>query len=104
MQKPVATETLAPVGQSGVTLPKTATDAELRLWFGLLLCLASLILLVIGRRRRRPMKTRFHSEQGRGSPSPPDTRDPSQRAADGSAPAVPLIGQRRPLIPGQGRA
>ena len=35
---------------SGVTLPKTATDAELRLWFGLLLCLASLILLAIVRR------------------------------------------------------
>ena len=35
------------LGQNGVTLPKTATDAELRLWLGLLLCLASLILLAI---------------------------------------------------------
>ena len=51
-QKPVATKSLMPVGQSGVTLPKTATDAELRLWFGLLLCLASLILLAIMRRRQ----------------------------------------------------
>ena len=51
LPKPVATKALAPVGQGGVTLPKTATDAELRLWLGLLLCLASLILLVIVRRR-----------------------------------------------------
>ena len=54
--KPVATKALVPVGQGGVTLPKTATDAELRLWLGLLLCLVSLILLAIVRRRHRPMK------------------------------------------------
>jgi Ca-activated chloride channel family protein len=36
-----------PAAQRSVTLPKTATDAELRLWFGLLLCLASLILLLV---------------------------------------------------------
>jgi uncharacterized membrane protein len=35
---------------SGATLPKTATDAELRLWFGLALCCASLLLIVIRRR------------------------------------------------------
>ena len=40
-----------PAAQKSVTLPKTATDAELRLWFGLLLCLASLILLLVRRRR-----------------------------------------------------
>jgi Ca-activated chloride channel homolog len=39
--------------RNGATLPKTATDAELRLWFGLALCCASLLLIVI-RRRRRP--------------------------------------------------
>jgi Ca-activated chloride channel family protein len=38
--------------RSGATLPKTATDAELRLWFGLALCCASLLLIVIRRRRR----------------------------------------------------
>jgi LPXTG-motif cell wall-anchored protein len=48
--KPVAPKALAPVGQGSVTLPKTATDAELRLWLGLLLCLASLILLAMRRR------------------------------------------------------
>jgi Ca-activated chloride channel homolog len=37
--------------RSGATLPKTATDAELRLWFGLALCCASLLLVVIRRRR-----------------------------------------------------
>jgi LPXTG-motif cell wall-anchored protein len=40
-----------PAAQRSVTLPKTATDAELRLWFGLLLCLASLLLLFVRRRR-----------------------------------------------------
>ena len=55
VSKPVATKALAPVGQ-GVTLPKTATDAELRLWLGLLLCLVSLILLVL-RRRQRDVRT-----------------------------------------------
>ena len=34
-------------------LPKTATDAELRLWLGLMLCAAGLILLVIRRRRHQ---------------------------------------------------
>jgi Ca-activated chloride channel family protein len=37
----------------GVPLPKTATDAELRMWFGLSLLAASLALLLIGRRRAR---------------------------------------------------
>jgi Ca-activated chloride channel homolog len=37
--------------RNGATLPKTATDAELRLWFGLALCCASLLLIVIWRRR-----------------------------------------------------
>jgi Ca-activated chloride channel homolog len=52
--KPVAPRTIVPGGQSGVILPKTATDAELRLWFGLLLCVASLILICVWRRRRSP--------------------------------------------------
>jgi Ca-activated chloride channel family protein len=37
----------------GIALPKTATDAELRMLFGLLLCAMSLLLLVV-RRRLRP--------------------------------------------------
>ena len=32
--------------RAACSLPKTATDAELRMWFGLLLCVASLILIV----------------------------------------------------------
>jgi Ca-activated chloride channel family protein len=40
-----------PAAQKSVMLPKTATDAELRFWFGLLLCLASLILFLVRRRR-----------------------------------------------------
>jgi Ca-activated chloride channel family protein len=56
-QKPVAPKSLIPAGQVGVTLPKTATDAELRLWLGLLLCLASLILLAM--RRRWSSSVRF---------------------------------------------
>jgi LPXTG-motif cell wall-anchored protein len=40
-----------PAMQKRATLPQTATDAELRFWFGLLLCLASLILLLVHRRR-----------------------------------------------------
>jgi Ca-activated chloride channel family protein len=53
---PVARPSAAPmVGQPAMqkraTLPQTATDAELRFWFGLLLCLASLILLLVRRRR-----------------------------------------------------
>jgi len=44
-------------GQSGgAALPKTATDAELRLWLGLVLCAAGLILLVIRRRRHQPAR------------------------------------------------
>jgi hypothetical protein len=34
-----------------LTLPATATDSELRMMLGLLLCAASLILVVIVRRR-----------------------------------------------------
>jgi Ca-activated chloride channel family protein len=41
-----------PIGQGGVVLPTTATDAELRLWFGALLMVASLTLLALMRRRR----------------------------------------------------
>ena len=52
--RPVAPRAILPGGQNGVILPKTATDAELRLWFGLLLCVASLILIVVWRRRRSP--------------------------------------------------
>jgi LPXTG-motif cell wall-anchored protein len=37
---------------NGVALPKTATDAELRLWFGLLLTLVSLLLMWVWRRRQ----------------------------------------------------
>jgi Ca-activated chloride channel family protein len=37
---------------NGVVLPKTATDAELRLWFGLLACFLSLILFAFAWRRR----------------------------------------------------
>ncbi len=43
--------TVSTAAQQGVPLPKTATDMELRLWFGLMLCLASLILIAIVRRR-----------------------------------------------------
>jgi hypothetical protein len=42
----------AQVAQNGAVLPKTATDAELKLWFGLLACFASLILFMFGWRRR----------------------------------------------------
>jgi len=38
--------------QGGMQLPKTATDAELRMMFGLVLLLLSLVLLVLTRRRR----------------------------------------------------
>jgi Ca-activated chloride channel family protein len=44
--------------RDGATLPKTATDAELRLGFGLALCFASLLLMVI-RRRRGSSSSRF---------------------------------------------
>jgi LPXTG-motif cell wall-anchored protein len=40
------------VAQNGAVLPKTATDAELKLWFGLLACLVSLLLFMFGWRRR----------------------------------------------------
>jgi Ca-activated chloride channel family protein len=42
----------AQTGANGVVLPKTATDAELRMWFGLLACLMSLILFMLMRRRQ----------------------------------------------------
>jgi Ca-activated chloride channel family protein len=38
--------------QAGVALPKTATDAELRLWAGLVLCALGLLLAALARRRR----------------------------------------------------
>jgi Ca-activated chloride channel family protein len=55
--KPVAAKSVpVTVGRNGgVTLPKTATDAELRLWLGLLLCLVGFILVLIRRRRRDPV-------------------------------------------------
>jgi Ca-activated chloride channel family protein len=49
--RPVVPKSLVPSGPNGVVLPKTATDAELRLWLGLLLCGASLLLVLIRRRR-----------------------------------------------------
>ncbi len=39
---------------TGATLPKTATDAEIRILFGILLCLVSVFLLVIRRRHLVP--------------------------------------------------
>jgi LPXTG-motif cell wall-anchored protein len=44
----------APRLYAGATLPKTATDAEIRIFFGLLLGLVSLFLLVIRRRHLVP--------------------------------------------------
>jgi Ca-activated chloride channel homolog len=41
----------AAAAPSGLTLPATATDSELRMMLGLLLCAASLLLVVICRRR-----------------------------------------------------
>jgi Ca-activated chloride channel homolog len=41
---------------SGATLPQTATDAELRLWTGLVLCVAGLLLMQIRSRRQRPAR------------------------------------------------
>jgi len=52
--KPIAPRAIMPSGQSGVILPKTATDAELRLWLGLLLCSMGLIVFVVRRRRMTP--------------------------------------------------
>jgi Ca-activated chloride channel homolog len=44
----------APPPANGATLPKTATDAEIRILFGILLCLVSVFLLVIRRRHLVP--------------------------------------------------
>jgi Ca-activated chloride channel family protein len=44
----------APPPATGAMLPKTATDAEIRILFGILLCLVSLFLLVIRRRHLVP--------------------------------------------------
>jgi len=49
---PVGPATLV-AAKGGVTLPKTATDAELRMWFGLLFLAASLLLLLVVRGRIR---------------------------------------------------
>jgi Ca-activated chloride channel family protein len=40
----------------GIQLPKTATDAELRMIFGLLMLALSLILLIVRRLRPQPVK------------------------------------------------
>jgi Ca-activated chloride channel family protein len=48
--------------RGGATLPQTATDAELRLWFGLLLCASGLILMVIRRRRQPAARAALASE------------------------------------------
>jgi LPXTG-motif cell wall-anchored protein len=47
-------------GQPGAPLPKTATDAELRILFGLMLVVASVILLMIRRRRYLVARWRAH--------------------------------------------
>jgi Ca-activated chloride channel homolog len=39
----------APPAQSGATLPRTATDAEIRIYLGILLCLLSVLLLMVRR-------------------------------------------------------
>jgi Ca-activated chloride channel homolog len=39
---------------TGATLPKTATDAEIRIFLGILLCLVSLLLLIVRRRHLVP--------------------------------------------------
>jgi Ca-activated chloride channel homolog len=44
--------------RGGATLPQTATDAELRLWLGLLLCTGGLILMLI-RCRQQPAARSF---------------------------------------------
>jgi LPXTG-motif cell wall-anchored protein len=43
----------ASAAQPGVTQPKTPTDAELRLWLGLILLMAGLLLLAVRRQRHR---------------------------------------------------
>jgi Ca-activated chloride channel homolog len=50
--RPAAAKAFVHTPRHSATLPRTATDAELRLWFGLLLCSASLILVVMRWRRR----------------------------------------------------
>jgi len=45
-----------PAAAPGGTLPTTATDAELRLWFGLLLLVSSLLLLAFARSPRRVIR------------------------------------------------
>jgi LPXTG-motif cell wall-anchored protein len=55
----VAQSSLRPAGvptMNALPLPKTATDAELRIWFGLLLIAASLSLVLVGRRRGRVIR------------------------------------------------
>jgi len=47
--------------QSGATLPKTATDAEIRIFLGILLCLVSVFLLMIRRRHLVPAVWRARS-------------------------------------------
>ena len=44
----------APPPATGATLPKGATDAEIRIFLGILLCLVSLFLLVVRRRHLVP--------------------------------------------------
>jgi Ca-activated chloride channel family protein len=50
---PVQTPSAAQAGGGGAQLPKTATDAELRLWSGMVLITIGLALLLVGRRRER---------------------------------------------------
>ena len=50
-QPPVSAAALAGPASGGIVLPKTATDAQLRLRLGLLLCTASLMLMAMRRRR-----------------------------------------------------
>ena len=44
----------APPPATGAVLPKGATDAEIRILFGILLCLVSVFLLVVRRRHLVP--------------------------------------------------
>ena len=46
-------QTATPMMQSGVPLPKTATDAEIRMLIGLFLLAGSLLLVLFGRRAVR---------------------------------------------------
>jgi Ca-activated chloride channel family protein len=54
--KPLVLKSFVPTGQPGVILPKTATDAELRLWLGLLLCSVGLVVVLVRRRRHHPAR------------------------------------------------